>query len=137
MDRVLIEPVDVEQKSGGGIVLTGADTKVSYLHGKVLALGPGKQKASGEYVPIPLEIGQLVIYGNVSSTLEDMQDGEKVFLVEQNAIVAILNKEYKDLSAGIPEHNVKDDTVDFEFGNSPAEGDVLTREGFMERGENV
>lgn len=90
MDRVLIAPLEVEQKSGGGIVLAGENTKVTYLHGTVLRLGPGKQKANGEYVPIPLEVGQTVVYGNVSSTLEDMIDGEKVFLVEQNAIVGIL-----------------------------------------------
>lgn len=114
MDRVLIEPVEVEQKSGGGIVLSGADTKINYLHGTVIAKGPGKQKANGEYVPIPLELGQTVIYGNVSSTLEDMIDGKKVFLVEQNAIVGIITDEHitlpdsdhAHLSADIPEHQV-------------------------------
>jgi chaperonin GroES len=113
-DRVLIEPVEVEQKSGGGIVLSGGDAKINYLHGTVIAMGPGKQKATGEHVPIPLELGQLVIYGNVSSTLEDMIDGKKVFLVEQNAIVGIITDEHitppdsdhAHLSKGITEHIV-------------------------------
>tara|TARA_R110000772_G_scaffold22123_2_gene60097 strand:- start:1117 stop:1437 length:321 start_codon:yes stop_codon:yes gene_type:complete len=90
MDRVLIKPIEAIQKSNGGIVLTGENSKVTYLHGEILAKGPGKQKANGEYVPTPLEVGDKVIYGNVSSTLEDMQDGEKVLLVESNAIVAML-----------------------------------------------
>ena len=91
MDRVLLKQIEVEQKTGGGIILAGAgEAKITHLHGKVLAKGPGKQKASGEYVPIPFAVGDLVIYGNVSSTLEDAIDGEPVFLVEQNAIVALL-----------------------------------------------
>lgn len=97
MDRVLIKQVEIEQKTGGGILLAGAETKKPHLHGEVLALGPGKQKASGEYVPIPFEVGDIVIYGNVSSTLEDALDGEAVFLVEQNAIVARLVEELEDL----------------------------------------
>ena len=111
-DRVLIEPVEVENKVGS--ILLAGDSKVDYLHGIVIAKGPGKQKATGEHVPIPLELGQLVIYGNVSSTLEDMIEGKKVFLVEQNAIVGIITDEHitlpdsdhAHLSKGITEHIV-------------------------------
>lgn len=88
-DRVLIKPLVVESKSTSGIILSGEISK-TYLHGEVIAVGPGKQKASGDYVPVNVTVGQMVVYGNVQSTLEDMQDGEKVFLVEQNAIVAVI-----------------------------------------------
>ncbi len=112
-DRVLIEPIEVEQKSSGGIVLAGADAKITYLHGKVIAKGPGKQKATGEHVPIPLELGATVIYGNVSSTLEDMVDGKKVFLVEQNAIVGIILEDsaHAHLSQDIEEHIVSEEPL--------------------------
>ena len=100
MDRVLIKPIEAIQKSNGGIVLTGENGKVTYLHGVILAKGPGKQKADGSYVATPLEIGDRVIYGNVSSTLEDMQNGEKVLLVESNAIVARLEEEPVDIAIG-------------------------------------
>ena len=114
MDRVLIEPVEVEQKSAGGIVLAGAEKQITYLHGIVIAKGPGKQKATGEYVPIPLELGQTVIYGNVSSTLEDMVNGKKVFLVEQNAIVGIIfedSSEHAFLSSHIEENKVSEEPL--------------------------
>lgn len=90
MDRLLIEPIETEQKTAGGIVIAGTEQKIPYLHGKVLAMGPGKQKASGEYIAPNFKIGDTVVYGNVSSTLEDMQDGKKVLLVESNAVVARL-----------------------------------------------
>lgn len=86
-DRVLIQPIVVESKTSGGILLSG-ETSNNYLHGTVLAVGPGKQKASGDYLPVNVLVGDIVIYGNVGSTLEDMQEGVKVFLVEQAAIVA-------------------------------------------------
>lgn len=116
-DRVLIDPIEVEQKVGS-IVLSGAKG-VDYLHGTVIAKGPGKQKATGEYVPIPLELGDRVIYGNVSSTLEDMIDGKKVFLVEQNAIVGIITDEHitlpdsdhAHLSQDIKEHIVSEEPL--------------------------
>lgn len=106
MDRVLIKPIEAVQKSTGGIVLAGEESKINHLHGEVLALGPGKQKASGEYVPIPFEIGDKVIYGNVSSTLDDMQDGEKVLLVEQNAIVAKLVDGPVEIAAKVDSLNI-------------------------------
>jgi chaperonin GroES len=116
-DRVLIEPVEVEQKVGS-IVVTGGKG-VDYLHGIVIAKGPGKQKATGEYVPIPLELGQTVIYGNVSSTLEDMVNGKKVLLVEQNAIVGIItddhitlpDSDHAHLSQDIKEHIVSEEPL--------------------------
>ena len=111
-DRVLIEPNEVENKVGS-IVLAG-DTKVDYLHGLVIAKGPGKQKATGEYVSIPLELGQVVIYGNVSSTLEDMVNGKKVFLVEQNAIVGII---FED---AVQDAVVQGDKVDIMFDSDHA-----------------
>lgn len=116
-DRVLIQPVEVENKVGS--ILLAGDTKVDYLHGIVIAKGPGKQKSTGEYVTIPLELGQLVIYGNVSSTLEDMIEGKKVFLVEQNAIVGIITDEHitlpdsdhAHLSKDIKEHIVSEEPL--------------------------
>ena len=90
-DRVLLSPLVVESKSTSGIILSGEISK-TYLHGEVIAVGPGKQKANGSYVPVPVKIGDKVVYGNVQSTLEDMQDGVKVFLVEQNAIIALIEE---------------------------------------------
>ena len=88
-ERVLIKPIAVNAKSSGGILLA-AETNSAYLHGEVLAVGPGRQKANGEYIPVHVEVGDHVVYGKVNSTLEDMQDGVKVFLVVQDAIVAKL-----------------------------------------------
>lgn len=88
-DRVLIVPIDLEAISGGGIVITSLDER---KHGKVIAIGPGKQNASGALIPITqCKVGDTVIYGNVASTIKDRLDnGDKCLLVVSEAIVAVL-----------------------------------------------
>lgn len=88
-DRVLINPIDLEAISGGGIVITNMDDR---RHGKVMSIGPGKQNASGHIIPITqCKVGDTVIYGNVASTIEDRLDnGDKCLLVVSEAIVAVL-----------------------------------------------
>lgn len=86
-DRVLIEPFDTDNFSAGGIVIAGGEGEVS--HAKVLAVGKGRAMPSGR-MPIDLEVGDIVIYGDLNNTVEDKLNGKRVLLVVEQAIVAIL-----------------------------------------------
>lgn len=90
-DRVLLLPIKLENKSAGGIVLRGELADVR-LHAKVLAIGHGKQNASGALVPImQCKVGDIVVYGNVNSTVKERLDnGEECLLIVAEAIVAVL-----------------------------------------------
>jgi len=85
-DRVLIAPVETKL---GSIVLTDAD---GYLHGEVLATGLGQATVNGQRMPIEVSVGDVVIYGNVQSTIEDRLDDKVVKLIQANAIVAIIER---------------------------------------------
>lgn len=91
-DRVLIKPIKLEAMSGGGIVL-GGGAKDDRLHGKVIAIGPGKQNANGSLIPIvQCKVGDTVIYGNVASTVKDRLDnGDKCILLVAEAIVGVIS----------------------------------------------
>jgi chaperonin GroES len=89
-DRVLVEPIDVESTSAGGIVLTG-DATFKFNHGKVLAVGEGRNMPSGR-IPIDVSIGDVVIYGDVQNTIEDRLEGKKVLLIVEQAIIAIVKE---------------------------------------------
>lgn len=91
-DRILIKPIDLEAMSGGGIVL-GGGVKDTRLHGKVLAIGPGRMNAQGNMVvTFQGAIGDIVIYGNVSTTVDERLDnGDECFLVMAEAIVGIIH----------------------------------------------
>jgi chaperonin GroES len=88
-DRVLVKPL--ESKTAGGIVLTGTAAK-KYLHGVVMAVGPGRVGSDGNsrIAISTCEVGDTVIYGNVLTTVEDTLDGDKVLLMQEAAIVGVI-----------------------------------------------
>lgn len=89
-DRVLILPIDMTL-SNGGIYTGQLGEKDRRLHGTVLAVGPGAPNKDGGFNPIKqCKVGDNVIYGNVVTTVDDIQDGKQVFLVQSAAIVAVL-----------------------------------------------
>ena len=90
-DRVLLEPMDVEHLSAGGIALAGGDMK--YNHAKVLAVGAGRLMASGR-MAIDVNVGDTVIYGDLQNTIEDKLNGKRVLLVVEQGIVAIIKGQH-------------------------------------------
>jgi len=90
-DRVLIEPFDVDNYSAGGIIVAGGEGEV--LHAKVLAVGKGKAMPSGR-MPIDVQVGDTVIYGELNNTVEDKLNGKKVLLVIEQAIVAVIKGQH-------------------------------------------
>ena len=90
-DRVLIEPLDVETKSGGGIIMAGGEMK--YNHAKVLAVGKGRLMASGR-MAMDMAVGDVVIYGDLQNTVEDKLNGKRVLLVVEQAIVGIIRGQH-------------------------------------------
>lgn len=60
-DRVVIEPIDAESVTPGGIVLPDIVQEKSQ-RGTVLAAGPGKMLGDGVFVEMSLKVGDVVIY---------------------------------------------------------------------------
>ena len=50
-DRVIVKRVETEEKSDGGIILTGSAVKKS-TRGTVVAVGPGRTLDDGKVVPV-------------------------------------------------------------------------------------
>ena len=62
-DRVVVEPIEAEEKTAGGIVLPDT-AKEKPQRGKVIAVGPGKLLDSGKRAPIVVvEVGDEVLFG--------------------------------------------------------------------------
>lgn len=92
-DRVLIKPIDVEDVSAGGIVYAqSVQLKEPRLHAVVLAIGEGRQNASGKFIKtFTGKVGDTVVFGNVNSTIKEILDGDKVLLIAGEAIVGIIS----------------------------------------------
>lgn len=81
-DRVLILPVEVEQKVGGIIIPDTAKEKPQ--RGKVVAVGNGTKDED-----MILKVGDEVFYGRYAGT-EIENDGEKYLMMRQSDILAIV-----------------------------------------------
>lgn len=93
-DRVLIKPLDVEDITAGGILLAqSVSVKEERLHGVVLAIGEGRPNAAGKFIQtFTGKVGDEVIYGNVTSTIKEIQNGDRVILIVGDAIVGVINE---------------------------------------------
>ena len=61
-DRVVIEPIEAEEKTSGGIVLPDS-AKEKPQRGTIIAAGPGKLLDNGDRATLSVVIGDEVIYG--------------------------------------------------------------------------
>ena len=85
-DRVVIEPLEAEETTAGGIVLPDA-AKEKSQRGKVLAVGPGKLLDSGERSPIGVAVGDEVLFGKYGGT-EIEVEGKDVKILREADILA-------------------------------------------------
>ncbi len=85
-DRVVVEQVDAEETTAGGIVLPDAAQEKSQ-RGTVLAVGPGRLLESGERCVISVVVGDQVLFGKYGGT--DMEvEGKEVKILRESDILA-------------------------------------------------
>lgn len=61
-DRVVIKPLEQEEKTKGGIVIPDT-AKEKPVKGKIVAVGPGKLLESGKRQEMSIKVGDTVIFG--------------------------------------------------------------------------
>jgi chaperonin GroES len=89
-DRVVIQQIEAEEKTAGGIVLPDT-AKEKPQRGKVLAIGPGKLLDSGERAAIALVEGDEVLFGKYSGT-DIKLNGQEVKILRESDILAKIVK---------------------------------------------
>jgi len=85
-DRVVVEPVEAEERTAGGIVLPDT-AKEKPQRGTVVAVGPGKLLDNGKRGDLSVSIGDVVIYGKYSGTDIEV-NGNDVKIVRESDILA-------------------------------------------------
>jgi chaperonin GroES len=85
-DRVVVEPMEAEERTSGGIVLPDS-AKERPQRGTIVSLGPGKLLDSGNRGKPSVSVGDVVIYGKYSGT--DIEVGGKdVKILRESDILA-------------------------------------------------
>ena len=85
-DRVVVEPVEAEEKTAGGIVLPDT-AKEKPQRGTVVAIGPGKLMDNGKRGELSVSKGDVVIYGKYSGTDIEVE-GRDVKILRESDILA-------------------------------------------------
>ena len=85
-DRVVIEPMEAEEKTQGGIVLPDT-AKEKPMKGKIVAVGDGKMLESGKRAELLVKKGDKVLYGKYAGT-EITIDGKEYLVMRESDILA-------------------------------------------------
>jgi len=87
-DRVVIERIDPEAKSAGGIIIP--DTAMEKpQQGKVVGVGAGGRDESGKLIPVDVRVGDRVLFGKWSGT-EVKIDGVEYLIMKESDIMGVL-----------------------------------------------
>ncbi|HMU94659.1 MAG TPA: co-chaperone GroES [Anaerolineales bacterium] len=86
--RVLVEPIEQEEVTAGGIVLPET-AKEKPQQGKILAAGPGDRNDKGERIAMDVKVGDVVLFAKYSGT-EVKIEGKKVLILRESDILGIV-----------------------------------------------
>jgi chaperonin GroES len=88
-DRVVVEPLEAEEKTAGGILLPDT-AKQKPQRGRVVAVGPGKLLDSGERARLAVAPGDEVIYGRYAGSDIQVERKEVKILRESDILAKVV-----------------------------------------------
>jgi chaperonin GroES len=86
--RVVVEPVEQEEVTAGGIVLPET-AKEKPQKGTILAVGPGDRDEDGDRIQMDVSVGDTVLYAKYAGT-EIKVEGKKLLILKESDILAIV-----------------------------------------------
>jgi chaperonin GroES len=89
-DRVVVKPLEAEEKTPGGIVLPDTAKEKPQM-GRVQAVGPGKLLDDGKRGPMAVRKNDQVIYGKYSGSEVEI-DGKTYNVLRESEILGIVEK---------------------------------------------
>jgi len=84
-DRIVIEVLEAEEKTAGGIVLPDT-AKEKPQRGKVTAVGSGRLLKNGKRAAIGLKVGDQILFGKYAGTEVTVNDIEFKILRENEVL---------------------------------------------------
>ena len=87
-DRVLIERLEAESKTAGGIIIPDT-AKEKPSEGKVVAVGAGAKDEDGDRIPMDVKEGDKILFAKWGGT-EVKIDGKDLIILKESDILAII-----------------------------------------------
>ena len=87
-DRILIEPLEAEEKTSGGIVIPDT-AKEKQQKGKVIAVGKGRVSEDGKLTPLEVKVNDQVLFGRYAGS--EIKVGSSDYLIiKEDDILGII-----------------------------------------------
>lgn len=86
-DRVVIRPIEDSDRTTSGMLIKPDIAKEAPQRGLVLAVGPGRMTDDGTVLPMPVSVGDVVIYGKYSGT-RLVVNGEELLTIRSTDVSA-------------------------------------------------
>ena len=86
-DKVVVESLESEEKSAGGIILPDS-AKKKPQEGTVVAVGPGKVLENGSRGEMSVKVGDVVVFAKYGGT-EVTIEGKDLIILDQDSIYAV------------------------------------------------
>ena len=88
-DRVLVERIDEDEKTAGGIIVPDT-AKEKPSEGKVVAVGSGTKAEDGSVTPLDVKSGDKILFGKWSGT-EVTVDGKELLIMKESDVLGIIS----------------------------------------------
>ena len=87
-NRVIVERNEIEESTKSGIIITDS-SKERPAQGKIIAVGPGLLRESGELEPTSVEVGEEVYFSKYAGE-EVEYEGNKYLILDDDDILAVI-----------------------------------------------
>jgi len=89
-DRILVERIDEEEKTPGGIIIPDT-AKEKPSRGKVVAVGSGRKTDDGKVIPLEVKVGDKILFGKYAGT-EIKIEGKEYLMMREDEVFAIIEE---------------------------------------------
>ena len=87
-DRVVVEPLDEDERTAGGIIIPET-AKEKPMQGKVVSVGPGARGEDGKMQKLDVKKGDRILYGKWSGT-EVKLEGKTLLIMRESDVMGII-----------------------------------------------
>jgi len=87
-DRLLVERLEAEERTAGGIVLPDT-AKEKPIQGKVVAVGEGRRTEEGKLIPMQVKKGDKILFGKYAGS-EVKLDGDEYLIMKEDDVLGIV-----------------------------------------------
>lgn len=93
-DKIVVKPIakKEDEVTASGIILPDTANQGKLLEGEVVAVSDGVYSQTKEIIPIVVEVGDRIIYGQHAQGQDYNLNGEEVLIMSQNEVLSIIKE---------------------------------------------